>query len=88
MIEGPVEPFAEKTAFFEAAARLLPEALDETAWKTWTDAVKAETGAKGRDLYQPLRKALTGLEHGPEMGPLVPLIGRERILARLKGEAA
>lgn len=89
VVEGPVEPFAEPgTAFFEAAARLLPETLDETAWKAWTDAVKAETGAKGRELYQPLRKALTGLDHGPEMGPLVPLFGRERILKRLKGEAA
>jgi glutamyl-tRNA synthetase len=89
VVEGPVEPFAEPgTAFFEAAARLLPETLDAGTWKAWTDAVKAETGAKGRDLYQPLRKALTGLDHGPEMAPMVPLIGRERILKRLKGEAA
>jgi glutamyl-tRNA synthetase len=87
VIEGPIEAFAERTPFYEAAARLLPETLDESSWKAWTDAVKAETGAKGRELYQPLRKALTGQDHGPEMGPLVPLIGRERILARLKGEA-
>ena len=48
-----------------------------TTWKTWTDAVKAETGAKGSGLFMPLRQALTGLDHGPDMGPLLPLIGRE-----------
>lgn len=88
VVEGPVEPLAEVTAFFGAAAKLLPETLDGGAWKAWTDAVKAETGAKGRELYQPLRQALTGQDHGPEMGPLVPLIGRDRILKRLNGEAA
>jgi glutamyl-tRNA synthetase len=88
VVEGPVEPFAEATPFFEAAQRLLPETVDETCWSSWTSAIKAETGAKGRELFRPLRLALTGLEHGPEMAALVPLIGREKILARLKREAA
>ena len=50
--------------------------------------MKAATGAKGRGLYAPLRKALTGEERGPEMGPLLPLIGREKALKRLAGQTA
>ena len=44
--------------------------------------------AKGRGLFHPLRLALTGLEHGPELKKLLPLIGRARTLARLNGETA
>jgi glutamyl-tRNA synthetase len=47
--------------------------------------VKAATGRKGKMLFLPLRKALTGLDHGPEMGPLLPLIGRDAAMARLEG---
>ena len=85
VVRGPVEPLIDDPAFCAAAAEALPENLD---WKAWTDAVKAATGAKGRALFLPLRRALTGLDHGPEMGPLLPLIGRERTLARLRGERA
>jgi len=49
--------------------------------------VKRETGAKGRALFMPLRQALTGLDHGPDMSALLPLIGRERALARLGGRS-
>jgi glutamyl-tRNA synthetase len=85
VVRGPVKPVIADAAFTAAAAGLLPETLD---WKAWTEAVKAATGAKGRALFLPLRQALTGLDHGPEMGPLLPLIGRERALARLLGETA
>jgi len=88
VVEGPVHPVIEDAGFAEAAARLMPETIDETAWSRWTEAVKAETGAKGRALFMPLRKAITGLEHGPDMGALIPLIGRERLEKRLRGEAA
>ena len=50
--------------------------------------MKAATGAKGKALFMPLRLALTGLDHGPELAALLPLIGRERALARLSGETA
>ena len=50
--------------------------------------VAAVSGAKGRALYHPLRLALTGREHGPELKKLLPLIGREKALARLKGTPA
>ena len=53
-------------------------------WKAWTDAVKAATGRKGRALFMPLRIALTGLDHGPELADLLPLIGRERAMERLR----
>ncbi len=88
VVRGPVHPLIEDAAFIEAAARLLPETLDETGWSHWTEAVKAETGVKGRNLFMPLRKAVTGLDHGPDMAGLLPLIGRDRIARRLQGEAA
>jgi glutamyl-tRNA synthetase len=84
VVRGPVTPAVEDPGFLAEAAAVLPEPLD---WKAWTDAVKARTGAKGRGLFMPLRKALTGLDHGPEMAALLPLIGRERVLKRLAGEA-
>jgi glutamyl-tRNA synthetase len=88
VVRGPVEPLAEDSAFLEKAAALLPQTIDETAWSRWTEAVKAETGAKGRALFMPLRRAVTGLDHGPDMSALAPLIGREKIERRLRGEAA
>ena len=89
LIEGPVTPVIEDAAFVATAAGLLPDgALDGDSWSAWTDAVKAETGAKGRGLHMPLRQALTGQERGPEMAVLLPLLDRDKILARLRGEAA
>lgn len=88
LVRGPVTPAIEDPAFAATAARLLPDTIDAGAWSSWTEAVKAETGAKGGALFKPLRLALTGQTHGPEMAALIPLIGRDRILARLRGEAA
>jgi glutamyl-tRNA synthetase len=48
--------------------------------------VKEATGRKGKELFRPLRLALTGRDHGPEMKDLLPLIGRARAAARLRGE--
>jgi glutamyl-tRNA synthetase len=67
----------------EAAALLPPEPWTEKTWPTWTRAVKAATGRKGKELFLPLRLALTGASHGPELRVLLPLIGRERALRRL-----
>ncbi len=89
MVEGPITPVIEDAAFAAKAAGLLPpEPWDETVWGLWTKAVAAATGAGGRALYHPLRLALTGLDHGPELKKLLPLIGRAKALARLKGETA
>ncbi len=89
LISGPVTPVIEDAALVARAAELLPpEPWDETTWGAWTKAVANETGAKGRGLFHPLRLALTAQEHGPELKKLLPLIGRDRCLARLKGETA
>jgi glutamyl-tRNA synthetase len=88
VVAGPITPEIEDQAFAQAAAALLPADLDESSWQAWTNAVKEATGAKGRALFMPLRKALTGQDHGPEMASLLPLIGREKALSRLAGQVA
>jgi glutamyl-tRNA synthetase len=89
VVQGPVAPVIEDPAFCDEAAKLLPpEPWDEEIWAVWTSAVKAETGAKGKALFQPLRLALTGESHGPELKQLLPLIGHDRALARLEGREA
>jgi len=75
---------AEDKDFIAAARDVLPpEPWDANTWKLWTEAVKGATGRKGKPLFMPLRQALTGLDHGPELAALLPLIGREKALARL-----
>jgi len=87
VVEGPITPVIEDEELCKAAAGLLPpQPWDAATWKAWTDAVKAETGKKGRELFHPLRLALTGRDAGPELGALLPLIGREKVAARLRGE--
>jgi glutamyl-tRNA synthetase len=88
VVRGPVEPLRDEPDFLAEAARLLPDTLDAEAWSAWTGAIKEATGRKGKQLFLPLRRALTGLDHGPEMGLLLPLIGREKALRRLAGENA
>jgi glutamyl-tRNA synthetase len=62
-------------AFVTQAMSMLPEMpFDATTWSTWTAAVKEATGRKGRGLFRPLRLALTGQEHGPEMAAVMPLL--------------
>ena len=53
-------------------------------WHALTGALKTATGRKGKALFLPLRRALTGRDHGPDMAALLPLIGRERALARMR----
>lgn len=89
LIVGPLAPIREDAEMLEKAAELLPkEPFSPESWGVWTKAVSAATGRKGRGLYHPLRLALTGREHGPELAKLLPLIGRVRATARLKGETA
>jgi glutamyl-tRNA synthetase len=86
---APLAPVVDEPDFAAAAARLLPaEPWDQETWKGWTQAVAAATGRKGKALFQPLRRALTARDHGPEMRNLLPLLGRERALRRLAGETA
>lgn len=73
----------EDREFVRAAFALLPPApWSRETWKVWTDAVKAATGRKGKNLFMPLRLALTGQSHGPELADLLVLIGPEGTKAR------
>lgn len=85
---APPEVVPDDKVLIEEAVRLV-EAVDWTAdpWPALTDQLKASTGRKGRALFHPLRKALTGRDSGPEMGPLLKLIGKERALERLTAAA-
>lgn len=78
----------EDQAFIAQAALHLPAGeITADTWSAWTGALKMETGRKGKGLFMPLRKSLTGMEHGPEVGPLIVLMGREKVLARLHAAA-
>ena len=86
VIDGPIAaPVAsEDHAFLTDAGALLAELpWVGDVWHTWTAALRTATGRKGRALFAPLRLALTGLDHGPGMAALLPLIGRDAALARL-----
>ena len=88
IVTGPIdapEPAEEDRDFLTTAHRILSDAsFDADIWRTLTDVLKAETGRKGKTLFLPLRRALTGRDHGPDMGQLLPLIGREEALSRLQ----
>ncbi|MGU9961879.1 MAG: glutamate--tRNA ligase, partial [Candidatus Puniceispirillales bacterium WSBS_2018_MAG_OTU23] len=85
----PISPIIEDASLLLVAQNCLPEgATTADTWGAWTKAIMAETGLKGRAVFMPLRLALTGQSAGPELQGLLPLMGRERILARLNGEKA
>ena len=85
---APPEVVPDDKPLIADAARTA-EGVDwsDDPWHALTDALKVSTGRKGRALFRPLRLALTGRESGPEMGPLLKLIGRERALERLSAAA-
>jgi len=87
VVEGSVESALddEDRAFVRQAAELAETATwDAGTWKALTGQLNAATGRKGKALFLPLRLALTGREHGPDMNALLPLIGRDRAIARLR----
>jgi len=89
VIEGEIDPAIDDKAFAAEAAKHVPaDPLDENSWSSFTAAVKEATGAKGKALFMPLRHALTGQAHGPEMAQLFPLIGAAKARARLEGRRA
>jgi len=58
----------------EAIAMLPEQPFSSDTWSVWTKLVQEETGRKGKNLFMPLRRALTGMSHGPEMGALLPYL--------------
>ncbi|MBZ8134193.1 glutamate--tRNA ligase [Afifella sp. IM 167] len=88
VVTGPMEPVIEpEDAEFlrEAAGKLPEEPWDETTWGEWTERLKKETGRRGKALFMPLRRALTGFSAGPELRALLPFVGRPNTTARLCG---
>lgn len=81
---GEIAPVIADAELAQRAAQLLPpEPWSGTVWEEWTRAVREATGRKGKALFMPLRLALTGRDHGPELRALLPLIGRLRAKRRL-----
>ena len=91
VLHGEIDPpelsHDERRLVRDAAA--LASGLDWSAepWRALTDALKSSTGKKGRELFHPLRLALTGRESGPEMAGLVARMGKERAVRRLEAAA-
>ena len=87
LINGPITPVveAEDADYIRQARALLPDApLSLESWSVWTGQLKHESGRKGRALFMPLRMALTGQSHGPEMQHLLYHIGYDEAVARLE----
>ncbi len=88
IVDGQIAPIIaveDKDYIVQALAALPPAPWSEDTWGAWTSALKKSTGRKGKSLFMPLRQALTGQAHGPEMQKLLLLIGPERAKKRLEG---
>lgn len=91
VLHQPITPVvaAADSEFIAVASSSLPLGeWNESSWDALVNAVKEKTGRKGKELFMPLRLALTGREHGPEMKVVFALLGRDRAEKRLRGEAA
>ena len=89
LVTGPVAAprfSIEDQAYLAEAANAL--AWSDDPWHTLTAALKGRTGRSGRALFLPLRQALTGMDHGPDMAELLPLIGEEEVRRRLRAASA
>ena len=82
-LEAPAQPEEDRAFLREAATALEALSFGPSVWNDLTEALKAATGRKGKALFMPLRLALTGQPHGPDMAALLPLIGRDEALKRL-----
>ena len=91
VVAGTVEAreFDEETRVYLTEAAVSAESIDWSAdpWRALTAALKQATGRKGKALFLPLRQALTGKDHGPDMGALLPLIEQDTAIFRLKAAA-
>ncbi|ANY19283.1 Glutamate--tRNA ligase [Tsuneonella dongtanensis] len=83
-IAAPVLEPEDRAFVAEAAAHLT---WSDDPWTGLTGVLKEATGRKGKALFLPLRRALTGLDHGPDMHALLPLIGENEARARLERAA-
>jgi glutamyl-tRNA synthetase len=92
VVTGPLAavdiPVEDRAFLGQAVAALEALPFDAAIWRSLTEALKSGTGRKGRALFHPLRLALTGRDQGPEMGALLPLIGRDAAIHRLRSASA
>ena len=91
ILHGHVEAEAEEgdRGFLAAAAAAAAEVdWSESPWAQLVALLKERTGRRGKALFLPLRRALTGRDSGPEMAALLPLIGQDEAIARLEAAAA
>lgn len=89
IVTGPIAApalEAEDKAYLAQAAGVFANGASD--WQALTAALKEATGRKGKALFLPLRLALTGREHGPDMAAMLALIGRDAALARLEAASA
>ena len=89
LIAEPVTPVIDEPDYCHQAANLLPEGeWNQEAWHVFVERVKEATGRKGKQLFMPLRLALTARTDGPEMPIVFSFLGREKAYKRLCGETA
>ncbi|GAA3899818.1 glutamate--tRNA ligase [Sphingomonas limnosediminicola] len=91
VLHGEVDPAVlsheERLFIRDAAAAAEKLDWDANTWRTLTGELKQSSGRKGRDLFHPLRLALTGRDSGPEMAGLLETMGKDRALRRLEAAA-
>ena len=81
----PIGLKKENIDYLNLAADLIPVGeFTSTSWSKWIELIVAKTKLNGKALYMPLRLALTGMESGPELQNLLPILGRDEIIKRLK----
>ena len=89
LTQTPLQPVIEDAEFTAQAAEMLPQGeWNEESWGVFVAQVKAKSDRKGKQLFMPLRLALTGRSDGPELPKVFALLGRERAKKRLLGEVA
>ncbi|MGB0785600.1 MAG: glutamate--tRNA ligase [Alphaproteobacteria bacterium] len=86
ILDGNIEPIIEDKEYISLALECFPSGdVDEATWAKWTGSLRDRSGRKGKALFMPLRLALTGQTHGPDMARIIARMGRERALMRLAG---
>lgn len=85
ILEGETVPQAIG-CFLEELPKI--EVLDFAAVKALFKSVQKITKLKGKDVFMPIRIALTGNQHGQELAVVIPLLGAERTAARIKASMA
>ncbi len=80
----PPEPIEDGQEVLKVAKNLLLDMeLNADSWVEWTKQIKAQVGKTGRSIFMPLRLAITGIDHGPELSDLIMMIDKDEVIKRL-----